>query len=250
MTATAPKKLEIKTDDGVCPAHVYGADGAIRPGVILFPDAGSVRPAMDEVASRLAALGYVVLLPHIFYRAGEYAPFDPMTVFTNPAERERLMTLVRSLDLASAMRDAGHFIRMLREQPGVAPGPLGAFGYCIGGRLTFATAGSYASEIGAAAAIHGGGLANDAPDSPHLAATKIKASLYFGIADEDPSCTPEQQGKLVTALAGAHVQFTVDHFKGRKHGFAVKDFPVYDAAAHDTHWSRIVELFKTSLRGA
>lgn len=250
MTATEPKQLEISTDDGVCPAHLHGADGAPRPGVLLFPDAGSVRPAMDAAARRLAALGYVVLLPHIFYRAGEYAPFDPMTVFTDPAERERLMTLVRSLDLASAMRDAGHFIRALREQPGVAPGPLGAFGYCIGGRLTFAAAGAYASEIGAAAIIHGGGLATDAPDSPHLAAAKITANLYLGIADEDSSCTPAQQGQLVTALAGAHVRFTVDHFKGRKHGFAVADFPVFDPAAHDVHWSRIVELFAASLRAA
>lgn len=248
MTASEARKIEITTDDGVCPAQVHGAGGAGKPGVIFFPDAGSVRPAMEAVASRLAALGYVVLLPHIFYRAGEYAPFDPMTVFTNPPERDRLMALVRSLDLASAMRDAGHFIRALREQPGVGPGPLGAFGYCIGGRLTFAAAGAYASEIGAAAAIHGGSVANDAPDSPHLAAAKIKARLYFGIADEDPSCTPEQQGKLVTALASAHVQFTVDHFKGRKHGFAVKDFPVYDEDAHDTHWARIVELFESALR--
>lgn len=248
MTATDPKQIEIQTDDGVCPAHVHGADGSPRPGVILFPDAGSVRPAMHAAARRLAALGHVVLLPHIFYRAGEYPPFDPRTVFTDPPEYERLMQLVRSLDLAAAMRDAGHFIRALRQQPGVAAGPLGAFGYCIGGRLSFAAAGAHASEIGAAACIHGGGLASDAPDSPHLAAAKIKANLYFGVADADPSCTPEQLGKLVAALAAAHVQFTVDHFKGRKHGFAVQDFPMYDAAAHDTHWSRIVELFAASLR--
>jgi carboxymethylenebutenolidase len=167
------------------------------------------------------------------------------TVFAVPEERERLMKLVRSLDLASAMRDAAHWIRALRAEANV-DGPVACMGYCIGGRLAFATAGAHAADVVAAACVHGGAIATDAPDSPHLAAGKIKARLWFGIADNDPSCTPAQQGMLVTALASAHVRFTADHFDGRMHGFAVRDFPVYDEDAAATHWRRIEELFAAS----
>ena len=114
------------------------------------------------------------------------------------------------------MRDAGHYLRVLKEQPGVLGERFGAVGYCIGGRLAFATAGSHPKEIAAAASVHGGSIATDAPDSPHLAAGHIEARLYFAIADEDRSCTPEQQGKLAVALAAAHVDFTVEHLRGAR----------------------------------
>lgn len=241
-------KLEVTTDDGVAPCWLHNADPAKpRPGVLFYPDAGSLRPAMKTMAERVASWGYTVLVPHIFYRHGDYPPFDLKTVFTVPAERERLMKLVRSLDLASAMRDAGHYLRTLREHPGVSGEHVRTMGYCIGGRLAFATAGSHPDRVAAAASIHGGGIATDAPDSPHRNAPAIKARLYFGIADNDQSCTPEQQGQLVAALASAHLRYTIDHFAGALHGFAVSDFAVYQPGAAELHFERVRELFAASL---
>ncbi|APR85691.1 Dienelactone hydrolase [Minicystis rosea] len=240
---TQPDKVEVRTDDGVAPAWIHRPERPGEfPGVIFYPDAGSVRPAMHEMAGRLAELGYVVLLPHIFYRAGDYAPFDVATVFSVPSERERLMAIVRAHDTKSAMRDAASYLRTLHAQRGVRRGPVASMGYCIGGRLAFTTAVTYPKDIAAAASIHGGGIATDAPDSPHREADKVEARLYFAISDNDGSCTPEQQGMLVTALAKAHVRFTVDHFRAA-HGFAVSDIPVYDKEAAETHWRRIEELF-------
>lgn len=251
-----PKKIEVRTDDGVAPCFLHRPDAsadvdlrsnAHYPGVIMYPDAGSVRAASMEMAARLASHGYVVLLPHIFYRAGEYAPFDPRTVFDNPPERERLMTLVRSLDMADAMRDARHYIRTLEEQPDALPGRVGCVGYCIGGRLAFTTAGVHTERVGAAASIHGGMIASDQPNSPHKNSAKIQAKLYFAIADNDPSCTPEHQGMLVSSLASAHIDFTVEHFADCKHGFAMPDFPMYDQAAAERQWARVIELFASGL---
>lgn len=245
---TEPIAIDVRTDDGVAPAWIHRPDrpGSF-PGVLFYPDAGSVRPVTQRMAARLAERGYVVLLPHIFYRAGELAPFDFKTVWTDPPERERLMKLVRSLDVATATRDAACYLRALGEAPGVAPGGVGVMGYCIGGRLTFITAGAFPEQVAAAASIHGGALATDAPDSPHLAAEKIRARLYFGVADNDSSATPEQQAKLVSALAAAHVRFTFDHFQGALHGFAMEDFPVYQASAAEKHWQRVEELFGEAL---
>ncbi len=245
---TEPTKLDVRTDDGVATAYVHRPTGdGTFPGIVYYPDAGSIRPASQAMAARLAALGYVVLIPNIFYRAGEVAPFDFQTVFTHPEERARLFGLVRALDRASAMRDAAHYIRALHEQKGVAPGGVGTVGYCIGGKLAFSTAASHPDLVAAAASLHGGGISNDAPDSPHLDAAKIKARLYFGIADNDPSCTPEQQAALVTALAASHVRFTIDHFAGAQHGFAMEDFPVYHEASAKKHWQRLEELFGEAL---
>lgn len=241
---TEPTKIDIRTDDGVAPAWVQRPDKAGDfPGVILFPDAGSVRAATHEIAARVASKGYVVLTPNVFYRAGDFPKFDFKTVFSDPAERDRLMKIIRALDTESAMRDAAHYIRAVGEQKGVASGAVACMGYCMGGRLAFTAAGTYPEKVAAVACFHGGGLATDAPDSPHLAAAKIRARLYFGVADNDQSATPEQQAKLVTALAAAHLRFTIDHLAGVSHGYAMKDFPVYDQSAYEKHFQRIEETF-------
>lgn len=245
---TASQRVDVTTDDGIAPCWVHcPSDDGKYPGVIMFPDAGNVRPVAQEMAERLAEAGYVVLLPNIFYREGDYAPFDPQTVFGDPPERERLMGIIKRLDRASAMRDAAHFIRVLREQPNLASERIGVCGYCLGGRLAFTAAGTHAKDVAAAACFHAGGLVTDAPDSPHLDADKITANLYFGVADHDASCTPEQQGALATTLGKAHLDYAIEVYRGAAHGFAMPDFPVYDKAADDRHWDRMFSLFKRSL---
>lgn len=242
-----PVRIEVKTDDGVAPCFVHDVDPTTKkPGVILFADAGNIRPAFHDVAWHVARAGFVVLAPNVFYRAGDYPPFDLATVFTDPPERERLMKMIHAFDNASAIRDAKSYARALREQPGVRAGKIGAFGYCLGGRLAFLSAGAMPDDVGAALSFHGGSLVTDKPDSPHLAADKIQARLYFGIADNDATCSADHVGTLFRALALHHVHFTADFFKGRKHGFAAKDVPtVYDADADATHLARLVEILKT-----
>jgi len=195
------------------------------------------------MAKHVASWGYVVLEPHIFYREGDYPPFDLKTAFSDPSEKARIMKIIGNLDAAAAMRDAGAYIDALLAEPGVAADRVATIGYCIGGKLAFLTAGHHASRVAAAAPIHAGGLVSDGDESPHLLASKIEARLYLGIADEDGSCSPAHQAKLIEALATAHVRFTIDHFKGRKHGFAMKDFPVHDERAESLHYLRVRELF-------
>lgn len=242
-----PVKIDVTTDDGVATCWVYGADAATpRPGLLLYPDAGDVRPSMQELAAEVASYGYVVLMPGIFYRSGDYPPFQMATVFSDPSERARLGKIMAQLDTASAMRDAAHYLRALREQPGVAGDRFGAFGYCIGGRLAFLTATHFPDQIAAVAPIHGGGLVTDKPDSPHAKIADLRASVYLGIADNDQSCSPEAQGTLLSALAAAHRRVTIDHFADCGHGFAVADFAVFNAAAAKTHLARLRELFASA----
>jgi carboxymethylenebutenolidase len=249
---TTRDKLEIRTPDGVADAWTYKPEGkGPSPAIVFYPDAGGVRPTMHQMAERLASLGYPVLLPNVFYRAGEFAPFDMKTVFSVPEERARIMNLIQSLDPASAMRDAKAYMDAILSQPGVAGDHVGCVGYCMGGRLAFITAGTYPERVAASASIHPGGLVTDKPDSPHANAPKIRAHIYLGVADNDGSCTPEHQGALASSLGAAHVAYQLELYRGASHGFAVPDMPVYDKAAAERHWERLAALFTRALpRGA
>src|SRR5262245_53185114 len=81
----AATRIEIATEDGVAPAFEYAAPGA--PAVLMLMDGIGMRPAMHEIASRIAEAGYHVLMPDLFYRLGEYTAPDPATLFSDPAVR-------------------------------------------------------------------------------------------------------------------------------------------------------------------
>jgi dienelactone hydrolase len=74
--------------------HVPAGDGP-WPGVLLFPDAGGYRETFGEMGDHLAGLGFVALVPDIYYRAGEWAPFDVNTLFTDDKERARMFGVHR-----------------------------------------------------------------------------------------------------------------------------------------------------------
>lgn len=240
--------LRIRTPDGEADAWAYRPEGpGPFPAVVFLIDALGVRPAMHQMAERLSKLGYFVLLPNLLYRAGAFKPFDPKTVFSDPPERARLMELVKGLDAASALRDLAAYFDALGAQPGARAEKIGCVGYCMGGRLGFTAASAMPDRVGAVCSIHGGGLVTDAPDSPHLGASKIRAPLYFGVADEDTGCTPAQQGTLASALAAAKVHYQLELNPGARHGYAVPDVPVFHPEAAERHWARVAALFGEAL---
>ena len=70
--------VQIPTSDGVSNGSLHVPDGAGPwPGVVVFPDAFGLRDTMRDMGDHLASLGYVALVPDVFYRAGDWAPFDP-----------------------------------------------------------------------------------------------------------------------------------------------------------------------------
>lgn len=242
--------VTVATDDGACPAtlHTPSSNGS-WPAVIVYPDAGGVRETFEAMADRLAELGYTVLLPNVYYRSGEYAPFDIATVFSDPAERQRLMGLVGTLTADAVVRDAGAFLGFLAGRPEVSGTGVGTTGYCMGGRISLIVAGHYPDRIAAAASFHGGRLAAvDDPDSPHLLADRMRATLHVAGAENDDSFPPDQYERLERALTAAGVSYTMDTYKAA-HGFAVPDNTTYDAAAAERHWSALADLYAGSLSG-
>ena len=245
---TKREEIDVKTADGVAHAWTCRGGEGPRAAVLLYPDAFGVRPSMHEMAERIANLGYLVLLPNVFYRAGDHAPFDSATVWSIPSERDRLMALIHSLTPERVDIDGGAYLDAIAAQRDVRRDRIGIIGYCMGGRMSFLTAGKHPDRVRAAASFHGGGLVTDASDSPHRLANRVRASVYFGVADSDRSCTPEHQGALAAALGAANVQYCIELYKGKKHGFAVRDHAgAYDADAADRHWRRLESFFGETL---
>src|SRR5205823_3736408 len=229
--------------------HLPDTDGP-WPGVLVFPDAGGVRETFGQMGDRLAGLGYVVLVPDIYYRAGEWTPFDAATLFTDPAERARMSGLVSPLTNDAIIADAGAYADFLLARPEVSGPAIGTTGYCLGGYMSLTAATGLGHKIAAAASFHGGRLAVAGErSSPHLAADRITATVYVAGAQDDGSFTAEQAALLESALTGAGVDHTIEIYPAR-HGFAVPDNPTYDVQASDRHWAALHDFYRAHLQAS
>ncbi|MET8825718.1 dienelactone hydrolase family protein [Streptomyces sp. NPDC004610] len=251
MTAVHSALVDIPTADGIADAYlVRPADGGPYPGALMFMDGFGLRPGLTAKADRLAAAGYTVLLPNVFYRQGP-APVVELPEFIDLGARpelfQQVMPMIEALTPERAMRDTDACLGRLAEDPAVMDGPVGVVGYCLGARLALFTAGTYPDRVAAAAGFHGGNLASPDPDSPHLLADRITAELHFGHADGDRSNPPEAIERLENALTAAGVRHTCEVYTGAHHGFTQQDTSVYDAAADARHWAATLALFGRNL---
>lgn len=240
--------VEIPAPDGTARGTLIVPDGeGPWPGVVMFPDAGGIRETITQMGENLASLGYVVLVPDVYYRAGDWAPFDINTVFSDQAERDRMFGMIGSLTNERIAADASAYADFLLARPEVRGSSVGTTGYCMGGRMSMVAAGALGPKIGAAASFHGGRIAvADDPASPHLAAGRISAKVYVAGAIEDGSYTPEQAELLESALSAAGVDHMLEFYQAR-HGFAVPDNDTYDEAAAERHYKAMDRLYRSAL---
>lgn len=237
----------ITTADGTCPVTLHTPNGSGPwPGVVMYPDAGGVRPTFDDMADTLAGFGYAVLLPDVYYRHGDWQPFSMATAFNDPDERTRLFGMIGSLSQDMMVADAAAFFEFLAQRPEVTGDRFGVCGYCMGGRISLIVAGRQPERVAAAGPIHGGGLVTDDPDSPHLLADQMTATIYVGAAENDASFTADQAEILDKALEAAGVPHTIETYPAA-HGFAVPDNLPYDENAAERHWLALQGLFDSSL---
>ncbi len=248
--------VEIKTPDGTCDAAFIHPKSGSHAGVLLWPDAFGLRPAMRGMAKRLAADGYSVLVPNPFYRVSK-APFTDASNFSfqNPADMAKLRPLMASVNApGNPEKDAVAYVAFLDAQKEVNKArKIGTQGYCMGGPLVVRTAAVLPDRIGAGASFHGGGLVTDKPDSPHLLAPKINARMYFGIASNDDARQPDAKDKLKEAFAAAKVPAEIEVYAGAQHGWCVPDMPardgapIYNKADAERAWSKLLALYKAAL---
>ncbi|MFM0323576.1 dienelactone hydrolase family protein [Caballeronia glebae] len=242
------EKVQVPTRDGVCPVHVFTpASGTISPAIVFYMDAGGVRPAELQMARRLAEAGYVVLLPDLFYRYGAYGPFDPVEVFKGDV-RAILGPLMATTDNEKAAEDTRALLTYLDTRTDVARKRIGAVGFCMGGGMAIAAAGTFPERFAAVASFHGGNLATDAPASPHRYATRLKAEVYIAAAEGDASYPPDMAQRLERAFDEAGVRYRAQTYAGAAHGWMKPDFPVYDPVAAEEGWSNMIAFFDRILK--
>lgn len=240
----------VTTPDGTCTVRLVTPDAPGTPlpcpGVVMFPDAGGARHTFEQMAARLAGYGYAVLLPDVYYRSGDWAPFDMANVFGDAQERKRLFAMIGGLTQDKVASDAAAFFDYLLARPEVSGGRFGVCGYCMGGRISLTVTGRLPDRVAAAASFHGGGLVTETDDSPHLLADRMKATVYIGGAENDASFTVENAEQLDKALTKAGVQHVIEWYQAA-HGFAVPDNAPYDEAAAEKHWAAMTKVFEMAL---
>jgi carboxymethylenebutenolidase len=242
------EQVVIQAKDGACKAWVLTPDGeGPWPGVIFYMDAFGVRPGMIQMASHVAAQGYVVLLPDLFYRYGDYGPLDPKEVLKGDF-RATVGPLMGSTNNHKAAEDTEAFLAYLASRKDVAGDKVGTVGFCMGGGMALSAAAYYPDRVAAAASFHGGRLATDEPTSPHLLLPKVKAEVYLAVADNDNSYPPEMGERFEAALKDAGVRYESEFYAGKAHGWMKPDMPVFDAEAAERGWNALFALYARALR--
>jgi carboxymethylenebutenolidase len=246
------KMVDVKTPDGTCDAaFIYPTTGS-HPGVIIWPDAFGLRPAMRDIGKRIAAEGYSVLVVNPFYRMTKAPGVDIAHFsFTNPDDMKKLQGLMGPLNTPGGIeKDAAAFVAFLDQQKEINKSKkFGTQGYCMGGPLVVRTAAALPDRIGAGGSFHGGGLVTDQPTSPHLLASKIKARMYFGVAANDDMRQPDAKDKLKEAFGQ---KAEVEVYKSN-HGWCVPDMPapptmpIYNKPDAEKAWTKLVALYKAGL---
>ncbi len=240
--------IDLETADGVADAYLARVDRRPHPGVLFIMDAFGLRPTLEEMADRIAAEGYVVLAPNVFYRAGR-SPVPPVRDLSDPEQNASALQSVRPLmDELTPERlaaDGAAYLDCLGEA--ASPGPVAITGYCMGVRLGWRIAAAHPDRVAALAGFHGARLVTDAPDSPHRSAGEVKAELYFGFADQDQGMTAAQIATFERALEEAGARYRVEVYEGARHGFAIADQPAYDEAARERHFRELHALLERTL---
>ena len=253
VTEVVDTDVEVKTADGTTEAALIHPKGNGQwPGVILFVDVFGLRSTMRNMAKRLAANGYTVLVPNPYYRTTK-APGLPMALdFTNKDDLAKIGAVRKPLTDEAVMSDSRAYVKFLDAQSMVSKkAKMGVFGYCMGGPMTLQAAAANPDRIGAGASFHGGGLVTDKPDSPHLKVPQMKAQFYLAIATNDDQRQPDAKTKLAEAFKAANLTETQKVYEGCNHGWCVVDMPngpdgkpLYNEAGAEEAWGQLIALYK------
>jgi carboxymethylenebutenolidase len=243
------KDVNVPMASGVSDAALFYPEGkGSWSAVLVWTDILGLRPVFREMGRRLAAEGYVVLVPNPFYRNAKAPVVDGSFNFSKPEDRAKVMPMAAALTADANISDAKSYVAFLDAQPQTdKKKKMGVQGYCMGGPLTFRTAATASERIGAAATFHGGGLLTDKADSPSLLIPKMKAEVLCCVADNDDKRDPTVKDKLKEAFAEAHLKSTIEVYEGCNHGWTVRGSEVYNEAGAERAWTELTALYKRNL---
>ena len=240
--------VEIETPDGMCEAHFVHPTSGSHAAVLVWPDAFGLRPAFQQMGTRLAESGYSVLSINPYYRAKRLPALPEGLDFSNPDDRAQIRALMATNTPETNVIDAKAFVGWLDSQSVVDTSrQIGTTGYCMGGPMVMRTAAAIPDRIGAGASFHGGGLVTDADNSPHKLIPQMSAHMLIAVAEDDHEKEPEAEGILRESFAAAGVPAEVEVYEGTLHGWCPPDAARYHEAQAERAWSRLLATFEKGL---
>jgi carboxymethylenebutenolidase len=244
------RQVEIRTQDGRMNTFICHPErSSPHPAVIFLMDAPGIREELRDMVRRLAAVGYYVLLPNLYYRS-DVEELGPFVGEAHAATRQKLMQLMGTINIPMVMQDIDALVGFAASDSAASTSAMGCVGYCMSGQYAVNAAVRHKDRIRAAASFYGVALVTDKPDSPHLALRHTDARLYFGCAETDAYAPQEIIDKLRGEVEGSHANAEVEIYPGTAHGFAFPQRPVYNKPAAERHWERLFALFGGALKGA
>ena len=246
--AVPERDVNIETPDGVADCYfVYPSMGA-HAAVLVWPDILALRPAFREMGKRLARSGYAVLTVNPFYRDAHAPVGGRGASFSQPEIRNHVLPMARNLNAETHFTDARAFAAWLDDQPEVDTNRgIGTTGYCMGGPMVMRTVAAVPDRFAAGATFHGGGLATNAPDSPHLLIPQTQAQILHCIAENDDDNDPQAKVTLRDAYDAAGIAAEIEVYEDAMHGWCAIDSQVYHEAQAEHAWSRLLNLFQNAL---
>jgi carboxymethylenebutenolidase len=246
-------QVSVPTPHGTMDGHwIYPKSAQITavPGVIVWPDILSSRPAFVAMAQRLASEGYAVLLVNPYYRQTTAPVVVEGETFRDPAVRERIVPFARALTAQGHISDTQAFVAFIDAQPQTDTSVgIGVQGYCMGGPIVFRAAAAEPGRIAAVASFHGGGLVTESDNSPHLGLVNSQARFLVAIAENDHEKRPEEEAFLKEWFAQHRLEAEVEVYQGAMHGWCPLDSVAYNHEQAERAWSRLLDLYNRTLKG-
>ena len=239
--------LDIATKDGAMETFICRPERGSHPAVFLLMDAPGIREELRDMARRLATVGYCVLLPNLYYRAGRDTLYGPQVLEHGSPEHQRMRAVRTKMTIPPVMDDVGTMLAFIDGADQVKRGPVGAHGYCMSGPYALAAAARYPERIAAAASFYGTWLVSDAVESPHRSLGTGKGELYIACAEHDELAPLPMVEELRGLFQRAGTAGELELYPGVHHGFAFPQRKVYDKPAAERHWERLIALYRRRL---
>ncbi len=240
--------IDITTKDGAMETFVCHPErGGPHPAVLLLMDAHGIRDELRDMARRLGTVGYRVLLPNLYYRAGRDTIYGPDVVNRDSAEYTRMRAVRTKMTIPPVMDDVAAILTFIDRQDAAKSGPVGTHGYCMSGPYALAAAARFPDRIAAAASFYGTWLINEAEESPHLNLGKIRGEAYIACAEHDDLAPLPMVEELRGLFAHAGAAGEIELYPGVHHGFAFPERWCYDKPAAERHWERLIALYRRRL---
>ena len=238
---------DIATADGAMATFICRPERGRHPPVLFLMDAPGIREELHDMARRLAAVGYCVLLPNLYYRAGRDTTYGPQVLVHGSPEHRRMRAVRTKMTIPPVMADVATLIAFADSLDGVRYGPVGVHGYCMSGPYALAAAARYPDRVAAAASFYGTWLVSDAEESPHLRLGSITGEAYIACAEFDELAPLPMVDELRALFENAGSPGEIEVYPGVHHGFAFPQRKVYDRAAAERHWERLIALYRRRL---